>query len=292
VLAPGIGFHHIPGWDKQKAPHAWIAGGQTTLLKNQIQAMPDNGTFVMTVPKSPYRCPPGPYERACLVADYLIRTKGQYSKVIVLDANAGIQAEKETFSHAFNSLYINNIEYHTDVELEAVDADQRVAITSKGNFQSDVLNVIGNQRSPGLIHQSGLTDGGDWAPVDPLSYASTLAGFERVHVIGDSQATNQPKSGHMANAEAKVCADAIIRQINGEPLDSPERMASITTNSACFSPITNTKASWLTAGFAYDPASGQMKLVPDSLGEAENWSRGSYRDMFTWADNIFADTFS
>ena len=112
-----------------------------------------------------------------------------------------------------------------------------------------------------------------------------------MHVIGDSQATGQPKSGHMANAEAKICADAIIRQINGKPINSPERIASITTNSACYSPITKRKASWLTAGFAYDPVTREMKLVPGSLGEASEWNRGNYREMFTWANNIFADTF-
>jgi hypothetical protein len=110
-------------------------------------------------------------------------------------------------------------------------------------------------------------------------------------VIGDSQNTGQPKSGHMANAQAKVCADAIVRRAAGMPVDSEERLANITTNSACFSPINSSEASWLTAVFRYDPETGKMGLVQDSLGEAHNWNSENYRDMFSWSENLFADTF-
>ena len=134
-----------------------------------------------------------------------------------------------------------------------------------------------------------MTDGGSWAPVDPLTYESTLSNFSSVHIIGDSQGTGQPKSGHMANAQAKVCVDAVLRLEAGMPIDASERTENIVTNSACYSPITYDEASWLTAVFGYDAVSSQMTLT--HIGEAGNWTRENFDDMFSWADNLFADTF-
>jgi hypothetical protein len=161
------------------------------------------------------------------------------------------------------------------------------------SFGGDLLNIIPTHQASALVRDAGLVPAGsDWAPVDPLSYASTEPGFEDVHVIGDSQGTGQPKSGHMANAQAKVCADAIIRMLNGEAIDTPERMANVTTNSACFSPITGSEAGWLTAAFYYDTTTGNMTLRQGSLAESGGWSGDSYRKMFVWANNLWADTFS
>ncbi len=302
ILAPGITFQEIPGLDSAKIPHAWVAGPQTLVLQDQLQAMPSDGTFVMTIPNTPYRCPPGPYERACLVADFLLRQnggtrgkgrgkkqRGSTPKVIVLDANQGIQAEEGTFQRAFEELYGDVVEYHTEVELLSVDSDGRVAETDKGDFVADVLNVIPPHSAGQVVLDSGLAADGRWATVDPVTYE--VDGVPGVHVIGDSQGTGQPKSGHMANAQAKICADAALRLLAGQPADLPERLASITTNSACYSPITFDEASWLTAVYAYDSGSGQMRLVQESLGEAHDWSQENFEDMFAWADNIFADTF-
>ncbi|MBL8251730.1 MAG: FAD-dependent oxidoreductase [Candidatus Competibacter sp.] len=286
VLAPGIDFQPVTGWDPNKIPHAWQAGPQTTLLKQQLQAMPAGGLFIMTIPPKPYRCPPGPYERACVIADYLKRTKPG-SKVIVLDANPGIVAEPETFHRAFTQTHAGVIEYQPGVALLAVDSDQRIAKTNVGDFKADVLNVIAPQKAGALVTSAGLTGGGLWAPVDPLNYQSTVPGMAGIHIIGDSQGTGQPKSGHIANAEAKVCADAILRAFAGEAPD-PAPM----TNSACYSPITANTASWLTAVYAYNPATKTMDLVPPSFGEAAAPTMGNYEDMFDWAANLFADTFS
>ena len=291
IIATGIEFVDMPGLDFQKTPHAWIAGPQTSLLANKVNALGPSSTFVMTVPKSPYRCPPGPYERACLVADILDRrgfNQGD-AKVVVLDANASIQAEKHTFEAAFNGRYRNIVEYIPNAELLAVNSARGRVHTSLGEFHGDVVNVIPQQRALGFVRDSGLTGTGAWAGVDPLTYASTEAGFSSVHVIGDSQASNQPKSAHMANAQAKVCVDAIIRDLAGVSNTDPERVANITTNSACYSPITIDQASWLTANFVYDPGTGQMALK--HIGEAENWSKGNYEEMFAWASNLFTDSF-
>jgi NADPH-dependent 2,4-dienoyl-CoA reductase/sulfur reductase-like enzyme len=301
VLAAGIRFDSIEGLTSyRKIPHAWIAGGQTNLLRNQIASMAAGDTFVMSIPDKPYRCPPGPYERACLVADILKRRGG--GRVVVLDANDGIQAEKHTFERAFTGLYGDIIEYRPLERVTGVVPQSKTVYTEKLDAQGnrvgedsargEVLNLIPRHSASGLLVRSGLTAGSRWAPVDPVTYGSTLEEFPGVHVIGDSQGTGQPKSGHMANAQAKVCADAIIRRAAGLPVDSDERLDNITTNSACFSPITATEASWLTAVFRYNRATGEMGLVPGSLGEARGWNSENFEDMFTWSQNLFADTFS
>jgi NADPH-dependent 2,4-dienoyl-CoA reductase/sulfur reductase-like enzyme len=281
VMSGGISFVPPDGWSSKKAPHAWIAGGQTTRLRNRIEAMPAGGTYILTIPPSPYRCPPGPYERACTVAEILQSRGG--GRVVVLDANPGIQASKVTFTKAFGQLYPGIIDYRTNVAVTAVDADAGEVHTTSGTFRGDVLNIIAPQRASVLVRRAGaVPKGGNWAPVDPLSYASTLQGFENIHIIGDSQGTGQPKSGHMANAQAKVCADAIVRLLAGQAIDTHTRANAVTTNSACFSPITVDKASWLTAVFAYDLTTHEMRLVPGSLAEAGGWSR---------ANNLWTDTF-
>ncbi len=293
VIATGIGFRDLPGIDYAITPHAWIAGDQTTLLAQQIKAMNENSTFVMTIPKSPYRCPPGPYERACLVADLLVRrgyTSGNDPRVIVLDANNDIQAERDTFQRAFSSLYGNILDYVPNAAVESVDAATKTVYTNIGEFTGTVVNIIPEQQATSLVIDAGLTDVyRRWAAVDPLTYESTEAGFQGVHVIGDSQGTGQPKSGHMANAQAKICADAIIRSLSGLPTHDAERVANVTTNSACYSPVTYDQASWLTANFYYDANAGAMKLR--HIGEAGNWSQRSYREMQAWADNLFQDSF-
>jgi hypothetical protein len=171
-----------------------------------------------------------------------------------------------------------------------VDSATKTVYTSAGEFSGDVVNIIPEQQATSLIVDAGLTDtNGRWAPVDPLTYESTEHGFEGVHVIGDSQGTKQPKSAHMANSQAKICADAIVRSLSGFPTDSDERMENITTNSACYSPVSYDEASWLTANFYYDKYTGEMALR--HIGEAEKWSRGSYREMHAWAENLFHDSF-
>lgn len=284
ILAPGIDFTPVSGLDIERIPHAWQAGPQTTLLKNQLKDMPPGGVFVLTIPPAPYRCPPGPYERACLVADYLKKNKPG-SKVIVLDANPKIMAEEHTFTTAFYQTHAGIIEYHPNVLLNAVDSTNRTAITSQGDFSASVLNVLPPQKAGTIVSDLGLTGGGNWAPVDPLTYESTVA--KGIHIIGDSQGTSQPKSGHIANSEAKVCADAILRAFAGELPDPAP-----TTNSACYSPITAKTASWLTAVFAYDPETRAMKLVPEAFGEAPEATEENYEKMFDWASNLFADTFA
>jgi NADH dehydrogenase FAD-containing subunit len=299
VLSPGIDFVPAAGnWDPKLTPHAWQAGPQTTLLKNQLAAMSSYDTFVMTVPKAPYRCPPGPYERACVVADYLKRKGRTGAKVVVLDANAGITAEPEAFGHAFNVTHAGVIEYVPNATVLSVDSSTRSIVTSAKTVNSaKVLNYIPNQRAGAITKNLPLNSTG-FVPVDPLTYG--VASYPNIHVIGDSCAVPSsdnkpvPKSGHMANSEAKICADAIVRAFNGEAPD-----ANIATSSACFSPITNRTSSWLSTNFIYGDifdANGIVKgkgMHRVDIGEAaaSMVDGDSYQDMFTWADSIFSDSF-
>lgn len=286
ILAPGIQFKAIAGLDSNKVLHAWKSGNQIQQLRQQLQAMPSGGSYVLSIPKAPYRCPPGPYERACVVADYLKRNKPG-AKVIVLDSNPDITVERDTFNNAFTSTYAGIVQYVPNTILQAVDSNKNIAITSFGDYQASVLNVIPPHQAGGIIKKNGLANSssGDWANVNPLSYESTaVAG---IHIIGDSQGTGQPKAGHIANAEAKVCADAILRLLSGaQPYANPM------TNSACYSLISADTASWLTAAFAYDPASRSMQLVPASYGASTGASQSNYRKMFEWANSLFGDTFA
>jgi sulfide dehydrogenase [flavocytochrome c] flavoprotein subunit len=286
IMAPGIEFDVVPGLiDSNRMPHAWQAGPQTTLLAQQLAAMPSDGVFVLTIPKAPYRCPPGPYERACLIADWL-KEKKPHAKIIVLDANANIVAEKENFSKAFAGLYANFLEYRAGVDVSSVDTDQMTLFTNDGTFRGDVINLIPQQRASALAAKAGLvtTTSGGFAPVDALSYASTME--PKVHVIGDSIATTQPKAGHIANQEAKVCADALARIFAGEQPDP-----SPVTNSACYSTITRTQAGWLNAVFQYDPATKAMSPVSNSLAASTGWSRENFKEMGEWFEALMSDTF-
>lgn len=284
ILSPGIDFDLMPGMtDYGRVVHAWQAGPQTALLARQIAAMPAGGNFVMTIPAAPYRCPPGPYERACVVADYLKRNKPG-AKVIVLDANPAIAAERTTFEYAFNNVHAGVIEYHPGVTINSIDPVNMLARTNLGDIAASVLNPIPAQRAGSLARDLGLVNvDGRWAGVDVLSYESTV--HAGVHVIGDASATTQPKAGHIANAEAKVCADAIVRMLSGQAPDTAP-----VTNSACYSPITENTASWLTAIYHYDPATRTMKAY--ATGEASSITSGNYGDMFHWFNSLMADTFA
>ena len=289
VLAPGIDFELTPGLTSFDAmPHAWKAGPQTTLLASQLQAMRAGGTVILTIPKTPYRCPPGPYERACLLADWL-KIQKPWSKLIVLDANPDFASEKDNFSNAFLGLHGGVIEYHNNAEVTQADPASMSVLTPGGTFRGDVINLIPRQRAGALLATAGLANAteGRFGGVNVLSYASTVPGAEKVHIIGDASATTQPKAGHIANQEAKVCADAIIRLLaGGQPDPSP------VTNSSCYSTITMSQASWLHAVFQYDPAARSMVAVPSGTGASAGWSGGDFKDMNTWFNALMADSFA
>jgi len=283
VLAGGIDFKFTNSYDTEKVPHAWIAGKQTLILREQIRKLRDGDTLLMSIPKKPYRCPPGPYERACVVADYL-RRKGVKAKVVVLDENPDIIVERESFGRMFRKY---GIDYRPDTRVTYVsDTNMEVAAVEKGRkrvFKAKVLNIIPNQKAAEIVFIAKVNRG-DFAPVDPIDYQSTVV--KDVHIIGDSQGTSQPKAGHIGNSEAKVCADAILRELSGKkPYPNPK------TNSACYSPVSDREATWLTAVFKYDPERKDMVLVNKNFPAASPPSRKNFKEMFYWAGNLFRDTF-
>lgn len=296
VLAPGIDFEPLPGLtgssaNRAKIVHAWKAGTQTTSLQNQIKAMTSKDTFILTIPPAPYRCPPGPYERACVVADYLKRTKGG-GKVIILDANAKILAEPQNFTKAFTETHKGIITYVPNAPIASINADtMKVTTTSGATFTGKVINAIPTHKAGNLITQSGIglanSVDGKWAGVNVLSYESTNPGLAGIHIIGDSSSTTQPKAGHIANAEAKVCADAIIQMFMSGTINQIP-----VTNSSCFTPITKTTASWLSVVYRYDPASKTMLPAGNGITESNGATSENYEDMLKWFNNLMADTFA
>jgi NADPH-dependent 2,4-dienoyl-CoA reductase/sulfur reductase-like enzyme len=292
IVAPGVVFDVLPGLETAAAQgrvvHAWQAGPQTTTLRNQLVAMPRGGTFVMTIPASPYRCPPGPYERACVVADWLKRNKPG-SKVIVLDANPSIQAERHTFETAFAGLFAGIVSYVPNAAATWIDATQtRITVhTEMGDFIGDVVNAIPPHRAGKVVLDNGLANaaGGRWAGVDVASFESTAA--RGVHVIGDSCAAGVPKAGHIGNQEGKTAADAILRAFRGLGPDTD-----LVVNSACYSPITASLASWLTALYQYDVATRSFKLVGTTPSEAYAPTSDNYSQMHRWFTTLMQETFA
>lgn len=292
IVAPGVVFDVLPGLESEAARsrvvHAWQAGPETTTLRNQLVAMPAGGTFVMTIPSSPYRCPPGPYERACVVADWLRRNKPG-SKVIVLDANAGIQAERHTFETAFAGLFAGIVEYVPNAAVNSIDTGpSRIAVDSKmGTFIGDVVNAIPPQRAGKIVLDNGLANSSDgrWAGVQAATFESTAAAG--VHVIGDSCSAGIPKAGHIGNQEGKTAADAILRAFRGLAPDTD-----LVVNSACYSPITASTASWLTALYQYDASTGSYKIVGTTPSEATSPTSDNYQDMYKWFATLMGETFA
>lgn len=228
VLSPGIDlrFDAVPGYDRVAAevlPHAWKAGKQTLLLRRQLEAMPDGGVVILAAPANPFRCPPGPYERASLIAHYLKQHKPK-SKILLLDAKDKF-SKQGLFQQGWKNLYGDMIEWVAGSEggiVEQVRAHDRTLVTESGftEHKGDVINFIPPQHAGVIARSNGLTDAQGWCPVDQGTFESSLV--PGVHVIGDAAiAGKMPKSGFAANSQAKVCAAAIVNSLNGREALQP-----------------------------------------------------------------------
>ena len=227
VLSPGIDFrwNAIEGYDEaaaQLAPHAWKAGEQTRLLKQQLEAMPDGGLFVMVAPPNPYRCPPGPYERVSMVAHYFKNHKPK-AKILILDAKDNF-SKQALFTDGWNQFYPGMIEWvpaSKDGKVVKVDAANRIVETEFGQqHKADVLNVIPPQRAGWIAERAGVTNDSGWVPVKPGTFESTQV--PDIFVVGDATvAAPMPKSGFAANTQAKVAAAAIVAQLAGKEPPAP-----------------------------------------------------------------------
>ena len=294
VLAPGIEFmwDAIASYKADPAratgivPHAWQAGEQTVLLRRQLESMPDGGVYALSIPVAPYRCPPGPYERACQVAWYFKRAKPK-SKVLVLDGNPDVTSKAGLFKKAWNDLYKGIVEYRPNHVLADVDLATKTAkFETADDVRASVLNVIPPHRAGGIARTAGvITANNRWCEVDFLSYESIRG--KGVHVLGDSIqiAPGMPKSGHMANNQAKVAAAAILRQLGGQsPIATP-----MLTNT-CYSFITDKDVVHVASVHQYDVAKKTMLAVPGSGGLSPAMNELEGRFALSWAQNIWADT--
>ena len=292
VLSPGVDFiwDLLPGMQaagaRERVLHAWKAGAQTVALRAQLEAIVDGGTFVMSVPPAPYRCPPGPYERACQVAHYFSRSKPK-SKVLVLDANPDIVSKGALFRKVWQERYGGIIEYRPGFLAVDVDPIARAVKSELGDeVKGDVLNVIPPQRAADVAVQAGLADAnGRWCSVDFRTFESTVS--PGIHVIGDAIQTAplMPKSAHMANQHAKVCAGAVV-DLLADRAPSPRPMLTNT----CYSFVSDKDAIHVASVHAWDDAKKTLLAVPGSggLSAAANALEGGYAD--SWARNIWADT--
>lgn len=305
VVSPGVDFkwETIGGYDASVAeqiPHAWKAGPQTATLRKQIESMRDGGTVVICPPPNPFRCPPGPYERASLIAHYLKHNKPK-SKILILDAKPKfskqglfIQGWKDLYGYGTDNSMIQWVSAEqTDNGIESVDAASRTVTTKFGDkHKADVLNVIPAQKAGKIAFTAGLTGDGDWCPVDKMTFESKI--HKNIHVIGDASiATKMPKSGYSANSQGKVCAAAVVAMLNGLEPGTPSYV------NTCYSIVGKDYGISVAAVYrlAKDDKGGQVIAGVKGAGgltpmdaSAEH-RRREVEYAHSWFTNITQDTF-
>jgi NADPH-dependent 2,4-dienoyl-CoA reductase/sulfur reductase-like enzyme len=292
VLSPGIDFmwDTLPGMAsagaKDKVLHAWKAGAQTVALRKQLEALPDGGTYALSIPLAPYRCPPGPYERACMVANYFKKAKPK-SKVVIFDANDDIQSKKGLFLKAWDEHYKGMIDYRPKHKVTDVDAaTNTLKFEFNDDFKAGVANVLPEMRAGDIAVKTGLaTANKRWCEVDFLTFESKAA--KHIHVLGDAIqiAPAMPKSGHMANQHGKTCAAAVVSLLMGkEPPSLP-----IYANT-CYSFVTDEDVVHVSSVHRYDAEKKTMLVVPGSGGLSSAASELEGRYAHAWARNIWADS--
>ena len=289
IVSPGVDFmwEALPGMGSADAQatvlHAWKAGPQTVALRRQLEAMPDGGVYLLSVPEAPYRCPPGPYERASQVAAYFKAHKPR-SKVIVLDANPDVVSKGPLFKKAWSELYAGTLEYRANSKATDVDVRGKIVKLEVEDVKGDVINVVPPMKA-GAVAAPFITANKRWCEVDWTTYESKVA--PGVHLLGDSllSAPVMPKSASMANGQAKVCAAAVVALLAGE---APN--ASPTLVNTCYSLVSEKLAIHVSSVHKYDQAARTMKTVPGSGGVSSAMSESEGAYTMNWARNIWADT--
>lgn len=293
IVAPGIDFMYdeIAGYEAAMNAgtvlHAWKAGPQTVALRKQLEEMRDGGVVAISVPLAPYRCPPGPYERACQIASYLKQAKPR-SKVLILDANPDVTSKGKLFKQAWADLFPGMVEFRGNAKAVGVDARTRTIKLEVEDVKADVLNVVPAQRAGDIAVKAGLiTANNRWCGVDWLTAESTVA--KGVHVLGDStlSAPGMPKSGSMANQQAKLCAAAVIDLINGRTVNREPKIVN-----TCYSYVSQKEAIRVSSVHTWNDEKKTLTTVPGSGGVSSSRTEleGSY--AWVWAENIWADTLS
>ena len=293
VMTPGIDFSWsaLPGYDEaaaQKMPHAWKAGAQTVLLRRQLQAMDDGGLVVMSAPANPFRCPPGPYERASLIA-YWLKIWKPKSKLLLLDAKDAFSKQR-LFQNAWAELYPGMIEWvplSQGGKVTSVDPAALTLTTEFATHKAAVANVIPPQKAGGIAAQAGVADRTGWCPVEPVAFESTLR--PNIHVLGDAAIMGgMPKSAFAANAQAKICAAAIVNLLAGARPQDP-----IVINT-CYSLVAADYG--ISIAGVYRPDKGQLTDVPGAGGTSPLVAVGGLRGQealyaSSWFRTITAETF-
>jgi sulfite dehydrogenase len=290
VVAPGIDFMYdqIPGLNAEAQKtilHAWKAGPETVALRKQLEAMRDGGVYVLSIPKAPYRCPPGPYERACQVASYFKQAKPK-SKVLILDGNEDIVSKKGLFLAAWNELYKGIIEYRPNQEAKDVDLRGMTVKTEFDSFRGDVINVVPPMRAGLIAAQARLiTANNRWCGVNWQTTESVAV--PGIHIIGDAtlSAPAMPKSGSMANNQAKIAASAIVAMMTGKVIN-PEPII----NNTCYSYASDTEAMHVTSVHRWEAAQKTLVTVPGSGGVSAQRSQLEKQYADGWAKSIWADS--
>ena len=292
VLSPGIDMmmDRVEGLRKANQEgvtvQAWKAGPETVLLRKQLESMKDGGVYAISVPTAPYRCPPGPYERACQVASYFKQFKPK-SKVLILDANDDVTSKGGLFKKAWASMYPGMIEYRPKHNVVAIDSRKKVIkFDVQDDVKADVLNILPMMRAGNIAVQSGLANSNArWVNVNYINFESTAA--KDIHVLGDSiqVAPLMPKSGHMANSHAKVAAAAVVAELGGLEINQTP----VLTNT-CYSFISADEVVHVASVHQYDAKDKTFKTVPGSGGLSAGASKLEGVYAWGWARNIWADS--
>lgn len=298
VVSPGIDLmlSSIEGLSQAHASgqilQAWKAGAETLALRKQLESMPDGGVYAITIPVAPYRCPPGPYERACQVASYFKMAKPK-SKVLILDGNPDVTSKGPLFKKVWANQYKGMVEYRGDHKVTAVDAKTgTIKFEVQDAVKAQVINALPNMRAGLIAVQSGLNNmaNGRWCGVNYQTFESTAV--KDVHVLGDSiqVAPLMPKSAHMANSHAKVAAAAIVAQLSGWDAN-PSPMLTNT----CYSMVDAKNGIHVTSVHEYVAAEKTFKTVAGSGGVSSIDLKSEVTQLEavyaeSWAQNIWADT--
>jgi NADH dehydrogenase FAD-containing subunit len=292
IVSPGVDMHFdsIEGLQAANASgqilQAWKAGAETTALRQQLEAMPDGGVYALTVPEAPYKCPPGPYERASQVAHYFKQAKPK-SKVLILDANPDITSKPALFKKFWSDNYKDIIEFRPNHKVTAVDAKtSTLKFDVQESIRADVLNVLPAMRAGSIAMQTGLaTVNNRWCGINYQTFESLAA--KDIHVLGDATlaAPAMPKSGHMANSHGKVAAAAVVAQLS----DLAINPRPLLTNT-CYSYVSDKLVIHVASVHQYNADEKTFKTVPGSggLSNEANALEGTY--AWNWAQNIWADT--
>ena len=290
ILSPGIELNYssIENWNKSSFnnfPSAWKAGSETKLLSDKVKNLSNGGVVAISIPLGPYRCPPGPYERASLIASYLKKYK-KNTKLIILDSNQKIVSKGVLFKEAWDEFYSDIIEYRPNSGVIGVDNINNKFITDFEDLRCDVANLIPSQRAPKFLKENGLIEkGSNWAAVNPYDFSSSIA--KDIFIIGDSTSQSNvgrvPKSGYIANSMGKVCALAVIAELYDLEKASPSLI------NTCYSLVSSQEGISVSAIYNYDEKNNKIKSIKGASGLSPYRSPIIKTNAWDWASNIWKD---